>query len=127
MFLIIICNPCVCLSFIRERRRFAPSRQAHAHSDSEGRRTEKRGRAEMPAEPLSAFPRFSPLAYFPFHCLPYPNFLSANNVQFVLRLFFSSEFAFSCGDCRIILSKVNGRKILFSDFPFSVDFCFLTF
>ena len=40
------------------------ARQAHACIDSDGRRTEKRGRAEMPAEPLWAFLRFSPSRLF---------------------------------------------------------------
>lgn len=34
--LLFICNRSVCLSLIRERRRFAPSRQAHASQKSAG-------------------------------------------------------------------------------------------
>ena len=65
----------------------------------------------MPAEPLWAFLRFSPFRLFSVLLRTLSELLMRSKRVFLF--FFSSEFAFSCGDCRIILSKVNGRKILF--------------
>ena len=68
----------------------------------------------MPADPLRAFLRFSPFRLFSVSLRTLLRIAYSQFPCFLVHLlFFSSEFAFSCGDCRTILSKVNGRKILF--------------
>ena len=86
----------------------------------------------MPAEPLWAFLRFSPLAYFPFHCVPYSEHLICRLSAICLTAFLFLRICLFVWHCPIILPKVNGVKSLFrcSDyrdikariFLFPVDF-----
>ena len=77
----------------------------------------------MPAEPLWAFLRFSPLAYFPRHCVPCSELLICSK-----RIFLFPGFSFPPNlPFRLALShnppESKRRKILFQDF----SFCPLTF
>ena len=108
------------------------ARQAHACIDSEGRRTEKQGRAEMPAEPLWAFLRFSPSRLFSGLLRTLSEHLICRLCAICLTVFLFLRICLFVWHCPIILPKVNGVKSLFRCsnytnikariFLFSVDF-----
>ena len=86
----------------------------------------------MPAEPLWAFLRFSPLAYFPRHCIPCSELLICSKRVFCPMAFLFLRICLFVWHCPIILPKVNGVQSLFRCFDytnikariflFSVDF-----